>query len=263
VGALAAFGPTGRARSLPVTVARGRLITIEGIDGAGKTTLAQGLAAAIGARGIEVVVLREPGGVLVSERIRGLVTDVELEIGARAEALLYAASRAQLVEERILPALEAGLTVLLDRFVDSSLAYQGAGRGLGVAAVRAVNDFATGGLEPDRTLLVVVEPALGRARRERAGGAADRLEREGDEFFARIDAGYRVLAAADPARIRVLDGTLAKAELVAAALEALEGVVVASAAAVVEADDDRVDESERESFPASDPPSTWAGPDPG
>ena len=116
-----------------------------------------------------MLALREPGGVLVSERIRGLVTDPELEIGARAEALLYAASRAQLVEERVLPALEAGATVLLDRFVDSSLAYQGAGRRLGVAAVRAINDFATGALEPDRTLLLVVEPALGRARREASG----------------------------------------------------------------------------------------------
>jgi len=110
-------------------VERGRLITVEGLDGAGKTTLASGLARVLGALGQEVELLREPGGVAVSERIRALVKDPALAVGARAEALLYAAARAQLVEERLAPALDAGRWVLLDRFVDSSLAYQGAGRG--------------------------------------------------------------------------------------------------------------------------------------
>src|ERR671922_587615 len=136
----------------------GVLITVEGLDGAGKTTLIAGLSKALEARGRPVFVLREPGGVEVSERIRELLKDPSLEIDPRAEALLYAAARAQLVAEELRPLLEAGDTVLLDRFVDSSLAYQGAGRGLGVEQIRALNEFATGGLKPDRTLLLRIDP---------------------------------------------------------------------------------------------------------
>ena len=121
---------------------RGRLIAVEGIDGAGKTTLAEGIAAALP----DVKVLREPGGAVLSERIRELVTDPALEVDPRAEALLYAAARAQLVSEKLLPLLAAGRTVILDRFVDSSLAYQGAGRGLGVEEIAELNRFATAGL---------------------------------------------------------------------------------------------------------------------
>ena len=183
---------------------RGRLITVEGLDGAGKTTLASGLARVLGALGQEVELLREPGGVAVSERIRALVKDPALAVGARAEALLYAAARAQLVEERLAPALDAGRWVLLDRFVDSSLAYQGAGRGLGVEAVRELNAFGTGGLTADRTLLLRIDPAAGLAR---AGdrGEADRLEREAPAFFAAIAAAYDALAAAEPERFAVID----------------------------------------------------------
>lgn len=202
-------------------MARGRLITIEGIDGAGKTTLAGGLADALRARGVDVVQLREPGGVVAAERIRTLVKDPALRIGARAEALLYAAARAQLVEEAVAPALAAGRWVLLDRFVDSSLAYQGAGRALGVDAVRAINDFGTGGLTPDRTLLLTVDPALGRARQDGRGEAPDRLEREADPFFAAIADAYAELAAAEPDRVRPLDATLAPGEVLARAEAAL------------------------------------------
>src|SRR6188472_216096 len=116
----------------------GRLITVEGVDGAGKTTVAAALAGALRERGHDVELLREPGGVELSERIRALVKDPALRVGARAEALLYAAARAQLVDERVAPALATGTWVVLDRFVDSSLAYQGAGRGLGVDEIRAV-----------------------------------------------------------------------------------------------------------------------------
>ena len=130
----------------------GRLITIEGIDGAGKSTLARSLTEVLAARGEPVELIREPGGVELSERIRELVKDPAVRIGARAEALLYAAARAQLVEEAVRPLLERGAWVLLDRFVDSSLAYQGAGRSLGVEEVRAINLFAVAGIEPDRTL---------------------------------------------------------------------------------------------------------------
>src|SRR5436309_6238921 len=134
----------------------GRLITIEGIDGAGKTTLAEALQSELRGGGHDVHLLREPGGVAVAERVREVVKDPQLRIGARAEALLYAAARAQLVEEAIDPLLAAGTWVLLDRFIDSSLAYQGAGRQLGIEAVGAINQFGTHGLRPDRTLLLLV-----------------------------------------------------------------------------------------------------------
>jgi dTMP kinase len=196
---------------------RGRLITIEGLDGAGKTTLCQGLAEALpGAR-----LLREPGGVELSERIRELVKDPALEVDARAEALLYAAARAQLVASLVRPLLDDGTTVLLDRFVDSSLAYQGAGRGLGVEAVRAINDFGTGGLVPDLTLLLRLDPAAGRARQADRGEAPDRLEREDGAFFDAIARAYDELAAAEPQRVRVLDASAPPAAVLAAALEAI------------------------------------------
>jgi dTMP kinase len=198
---------------------RGRLITIEGLDGSGKTTLCQGLAAALP----EARLLREPGGVELSERIRALVKDPALEVDPRAEALLYAAARAQLVATLVAPLLEAGTTVLLDRFVDSSLAYQGAGRGLGVEAVRAINDFGTGGLVPDLTLLLRIEPAVGRARQSDRGEAPDRLELAGAAFFDAVARAYDELAAAEPERFRVLDASAAPHVVLAAALAAIEG----------------------------------------
>lgn len=204
-----------------VASVRGRLITIEGLDGAGKTTLADGLARELRARGIKVEVLREPGGVAVSERIRDLVKDPGLRVGAAAEALLYAAARAQLVAEKVLPALEGGTWVLLDRFVDSSLAYQGAARGLGVGEVAALNRFATGGLAPDRTLLLEVDPAAGRARQAGRGEQPDRLELEDDGFFSKVAAGYRRLAAAEPDRIRVVDAAKPAPAVLEEALRAL------------------------------------------
>jgi dTMP kinase len=200
---------------------RGRLITIEGIDGAGKTTLASSLRSALRSDERSVELLREPGGVAASERIRSVVKDPDLTVGPRAEALLYAAARAQLVDEALEPFLASGTWVLLDRFVDSSLAYQGAGRGLGIEAVREINQFATRGLTPDRTLLLAIDPALGRARSEHRGEPVDRLEREGQSFYERIQAAYRELAAAEPARIRTIDGDQEPAQVLAEALSAL------------------------------------------
>ncbi len=182
-----------------------RLLTIEGIDGAGKTTLAAALLERLRGRGVEVELLREPGGVRAAELVRSLVKDPSLVIGARAEALLYAAARAQLVEERVRPLLAGGTWVLLDRFVDSSLAYQGVGRGLGIDAVRAINDFGTGGLTPDRTVLLAIEPAVAAARLSGRGEAPDRLELERADFFAAITAGYEEIAAAAPERVFVVD----------------------------------------------------------
>ena len=194
------------------------LITIEGIDGAGKTTLAAGLAEGLRASGRQVTLLREPGGVELSERIRTLVKDPALEVDPRAEALLYAAARAQLVASRVRPLLAAGETVVLDRFVDSSLAYQGAARGLGVDAVRAVNEFGTGGLTPDLTLLLRLDARAARARTADRGEAPDRLEREEDAFFVVIADAYDALAAAEPERFRVLDAGLPPDEVLKSAL---------------------------------------------
>jgi dTMP kinase len=201
---------------------RGRLITVEGLDGAGKTTLVGALAGALHERGQEVLVLREPGGVELSERIRALVKDPSLDVHPRAEALLYAAARAQLVAEQLEPLLAGGSWVLLDRFVDSSLAYQGAGRGLGVEEVRALNRFATGGLAPDRTLLLRIDARAGLARAGERAEAADRLEREQLAFFEAIGAAYDDLAAAEPGRFAVIDAAQEPPAVLADCVAALE-----------------------------------------
>ncbi|MGH2857608.1 MAG: dTMP kinase [Solirubrobacteraceae bacterium] len=206
-------------------MARGRLITIEGIDGAGKSTLASSLLDALAGRGVEVTLLREPGGVRTAERIRELVHDPDAAIDPRTEALLYAAARAQLVTEAIEPLLASGQLVLLDRFVDSSLAYQGGGRELGVGAIQALNEFATGGIAPERTLLLVLDPELGRDRLSGRGGPADRLELASAGFFQRVARTYGELARADPERIRTLDASQAPAAVLADALAAISDLV--------------------------------------
>ena len=185
------------------------LITVEGLDGAGKTWLSAQLGRELGA-----TVLREPGGVAAAEAIRDLVKGSAHD--PRAEALLFAAARAQLVAERLRPLLEAGATVVLDRFVDSSLAYQGGGRGLGVEAVRAINAFACAGVVPDRTLLLRLDASAGL---QRVGGGRDHFEDV--DFLARVGATYDALAAAEPERWVVLDASAPKAEVLAAALQAL------------------------------------------
>jgi dTMP kinase len=154
----------------------------------------------------------------VSERIRSLVVDPALDVNPRAEALLYAAARAQLVSERLRPLLEAGEWVLLDRFVDSSLAYQGGGRGLGIAEIRALNEFGTAGVAPDLTLLLRIDPERGLSR---LGGEGDRLERSGVDFFRAVAAAYDEIAAAEPARFVVLDASLPAPTVLAEALRAV------------------------------------------
>ncbi|MGA8364350.1 MAG: dTMP kinase [Solirubrobacteraceae bacterium] len=206
-------------------MAAGRLITIEGLDGAGKSTLALGLHSALGERGVRVELLREPGGVPLSERIRELVMDPAFTVDPRAEALLYAAARAQLVRERLRPLLDAGVLVLLDRFVDSSLAYQGGGRELGIEPIRAINLLATGSLTPDRTLLLRIAPADGRARQNTRASTPDRLEREEDAFFERIAAAYDELARSEPERFRIIDAAQPPTRVLADALFAIEDLL--------------------------------------
>jgi dTMP kinase len=184
-------------------------VSFEGLDGSGKTTQSRLLQKRLEADGREVVATREPGGTELGEQVRELVLHGG-HVTPWAEALLYAASRAQHVEEVIRPALERGASVLCDRYLDSSVAYQGVARGLGLERVLELNLTAVGGLLPDRTFLFLIDPALigQRLRREH-----DRLESEDAEFHSRADAGYRELAERFPERIVVLDGTRPADEL--------------------------------------------------
>ena len=172
----------------------GLFVTLEGIDRAGKTTQARLLSEALGDRAVAV---REPGGTAVGERVRELLKDPAIVVDGRTEALLFAAARAELVSEVIRPALAEGKIVISDRFLDSSLAYQGGARGLGVDEVARINDFATGGIRPDLTILL--DLSLGAAA-ERAGVEVDRFEKEGEGLQARVRDAYEQLAAADPKR---------------------------------------------------------------
>jgi dTMP kinase len=178
-------------------------VTFEGIDGSGKSTQAELLRARLEADGFDVVVTREPGGTELGERIRDLVLHGG-HVSPWAEALLYAASRAQHVDEVIRPALERGAWVVCDRYVDSSVAYQGIGRELGLERVLDLNLAAVGGLMPDRTFLLELEVAASSGRLQ---GDHDRLEREPGDFHTRVADGYRELAARFRERIVVLDAT--------------------------------------------------------
>src|SRR5262249_33926459 len=184
-------------------------VTFEGLDGSGKTTQVERLAERLRAEGRDVVATREPGGTALGEQIRQLVLHGG-HVAPWAEAALYAASRAQHVEEVIRPALERDAFVICDRYVDSSVAYQGVGRDLGLDRVLELNLAAVGGLLPDRTFLLDLDPGQVPARIQRH---FDRLEREGDDFRARTASGYRELAARFPERIVVLDATRPADEL--------------------------------------------------
>lgn len=183
-------------------------ITFEGADGSGKSTQAELLRDALAAAGREVVLTREPGGTEVGERIRELVLNGP-DMSAWAEATLFAAARAQHVDEVIAPALERGATVICDRYVDSSLAYQGVGRGLGVDEVLELNLTATHGLLPDATFVLLLDPEVATSRVT----DPDRLEREGVKLQAKVDAAYRDLVARFPERIVALDGARPREEI--------------------------------------------------
>jgi dTMP kinase len=184
----------------------GLFVTIEGIDRSGKSTQARRLAEALGD---DAVLVREPGGTPAGEAIRRILKDPEIELDPRSEALLFAAARAELVATVILPALQAGKVVVSDRFLDSSLAYQGHARGLGEEEVGRINAWATRGVEPDLTVLLRIAPA---AAAERAG-ETDRFEDEGLALQRRVADAYEQLAAANPRRWRVVDAARAEKEI--------------------------------------------------
>ena len=196
-------------------------ISFEGLDGTGKTTQAALLADAARAAGREVVAVREPGGTAAGERIRALLLDPDARIAPWAEALLYAAARAELVADVIRPALDRGATVIADRYVDSSLAYQGVARGLGVEQVLEVNLAATGSLLPDRTIVLDLPREVAAGRLD--GGAADRMEAEADPFHASVADGFAAVARRFPERVVVVDGS-GEPDDVAARVQAAVGL---------------------------------------
>jgi dTMP kinase len=185
--------------------ARGKFITLEGGEGVGKSTQAKALAEALKQIGIDCVVTREPGGSPGAEAIRELILTGDKDRWTpEAEALLFAAARADHVARTIEPALAAGRWVISDRFLDSSLAYQGGAGGLGFGPLRAINDLACAGLLPDRTLVLAAEAGAERARL-RDGGTPDRIGGRDGDYHGRVDAAFRALAADEPARVRLVD----------------------------------------------------------
>lgn len=191
------------------------LIAFEGGEGSGKSTQIEALARALRAAGQTVVTSYEPGATGFGQRVRELVLHTDEAITARAEALLFAADRAHHVQTVVRPALDAGSVVLLDRFIDSSIAYQGAGRDLAEDEIRGLSMWATGGLRADVTVLLDISAADGLAR-ARGRSAADRLERESLDFHERVRAAYRRFAAAEPERYLVLDASRPIDDLAAA-----------------------------------------------
>lgn len=190
---------------------RGCFISLEGGEGAGKSTLADALEGRLRECGYEVLRTREPGGTTFGEDVRSVVLDpAHPDVSPWAELFLMLAARAQLVHERIRPALGAGQVVLCDRFADASVAYQGVGRDLGFEAVRELNRRATGGCMPDLTLFLDLDPRVGRARQS---GEADRMEREVFDFHDRVREGYRRIAEVEPGRVKMLDASRSAAEV--------------------------------------------------
>ncbi|GGL03921.1 dTMP kinase [Curtobacterium luteum] len=204
----------------------GRFITLEGGDGAGKTTQAERLSAWLGEHGRTVVRTREPGGTDLGVRIREIVLHERGHVAPRAEALLYAADRAHHVETVVRPAVARGDVVLQDRYIDSSVAYQGVARGLGADDVRAVSDWATGGLVPDLTVLLDLDVLVGRARVAAArGDTFDRLESEAAAFHESVRRAFLDMAAAEPERFLVVDASM-PADVVQQAVRAAVGPLV-------------------------------------
>jgi dTMP kinase len=210
--------------------AAARFISLEGIEGAGKSTLARALEAMLTERGLKVRLTREPGGTPLAERLRALVLERGAEcISAEAETLLMFAARAVHVENLIRPALARGEWVICDRFTDATRAYQGGGRGVDAALIERLADTVHGTLWPDRTLLLELPVELGLTRARRRSAPGDRFEDEDRRFFERVRARYLELAASDPARVRVLDAAGAPDGVASQALAAIADLLPGAA----------------------------------
>jgi dTMP kinase len=211
--------------------AQGKFISLEGIEGAGKSTLAQALEAALRERGLEVRVTREPGGTPLAEQLRALVLARGAErISAEAETLLMFAARAIHLEYLIRPALRSGVWVICDRFTDATRAYQGAGRGVDAGLIERLAIAVHGDLWPHRTLLLELPVELGLARAGKRRGQGDRFEDEDRRFFERVRAGYLGLAATEPGRVRIVDASGTPHSVAGYALEAIADLLPAAAA---------------------------------
>lgn len=204
---------------------KGLFITIEGGDGSGKSTQIDRLRHYLEDKNMEVVLTREPGGTVISEAIRGIVLNsAYMEMSDTTEALLYAASRAQHVEEFIKPTLEAGKVVICDRFVDSSVIYQGYARGLGMDHIEKINSYATGGLEPDLTILLDIDAEEG-LKRKKDQRELDRLELQKFELHKKVSEGYRILAKKHPQRIHAIDALLPVETIHAEVIKVIEEIL--------------------------------------
>jgi dTMP kinase len=202
-------------------VIRGHFISLEGGEGVGKSTQLRALASALRDRGIDVLVTREPGGSDGAESIRNLLLGgTEERWGPHAEALLFAAARADHVDKTIRPALEAGKWVLSDRFVDSSLAYQGGAGGLGIETVRAINSFAIEGLFPSRTLVLTLDEGPDRARARDTGGS-DRIGGRSGDYHRKVDAAFHIIAGEEPERVKLVDAAGTAEEVTKRLLDAI------------------------------------------
>ena len=200
---------------------RGHFISLEGGEGVGKSTQVQALADALKERGIDVLVTREPGGSDGAEVIRNLLLGGEDERwGAHAEALLFAAARADHVEKIIRPALESGRWVLSDRFIDSSLAYQGGAGGLGIESVRAINAFAIDGWFPSRSLVLMLDEGGERARTRDTEGS-DRIGGRADDYYRKVEAAFRIIAAEEAERVKLIDASGTAEQVTARLLDSI------------------------------------------
>ena len=204
---------------------RGKFISLEGGEGVGKSTQVKALAAALRSRGLDVIETREPGGSEGAEKVRELLlAGAEERWGAQAEALLFAAARADHVQKTIAPALEAGRWVLSDRFVDSSLAYQGGAGALGIEAVREVNAFGIGDCFPDRTLILIDEDGAERARARDTDGS-DRIGGRGADYHHRVELAFRLIAAEESERVRLIDASGDPEQVTARLLDAIQDLL--------------------------------------
>ncbi|WP_166245780.1 dTMP kinase [Paenibacillus turpanensis] len=203
---------------------RGWFITVEGPEGAGKTTMITGVAEALQAEGYRVMVTREPGGIEIAEQIRGIILNpANTAMDARTEALLYAAARRQHLSEKVVPALQQGIIVICDRFIDSSLAYQGFARGLGIDEVWGINRFATEDVMPDVTFYLDIEPEIGLARIQASKQReVNRLDLEKLDFHKRVREGYHKLLARFPERITVIDAEQPPEQMIRQVYESLK-----------------------------------------